>query len=104
MADEGYVVFDAAVLAELFDSVDGPVGKFVTKLAIKVESGAKRRSPVDTGRLRSSITHELGHSGTIIEAHIGTNVNYAIFQELGTSRMRAHPFLRPALDDAKSAI
>lgn len=61
-------------------------------LAIAVESEAKRRAPVDTGRLRASITHDSDATGAIV----GTNVEYAPFQELGTSKMQAQPFLVPA--------
>ena len=48
-----------------------------------VESYAKQDAPVDTGRLRNSIHHEMEDDDTV---DIGTDVEYAIFQELGTSR------------------
>jgi len=35
-------------------------------------------------------------------ARIGTNVEYGPYVELGTSRMRAQPYLRPALDAKRS--
>ena len=47
------------------------------------ESYAKQDAPVDTGRLRNSLTHEMEGEDTI---DIGSNVEYAIYQELGTSR------------------
>ena len=47
------------------------------------ESYAKQGSPVDTGRLRSSLTHEMEGDDTVA---IGTDVEYGIYQELGTSR------------------
>lgn len=48
-----------------------------------VENYAKQSAPVDTGRLRNSIHHEMEDGDTV---DIGTDVEYAIFQELGTSR------------------
>ena len=60
------------------------------------EAGAKFNAPVLTGHLRRSITHELGNVGFDQFVRIGTNVNYAIFQEIGTRFHPAHPFLRPA--------
>ena len=48
-----------------------------------VENYAKQDSPVDTGRLRNSIHHEMENDDTV---DIGTDVEYAIYQELGTSR------------------
>ena len=46
----------------------------LTTGALIVESDAKLRSPVDTGNLRSSLTHQVGED----EATIGTNVEYAV--------------------------
>lgn len=48
-----------------------------------VENYAKQNAPVDTGRLRNSISHEMEDENTVA---IGTDVEYAIYQELGTSR------------------
>lgn len=47
------------------------------------ESYAKQGAPVDTGRLRNSLQHEMEGEDTI---DIGSNVEYATYQELGTSR------------------
>lgn len=63
------------------------------------ESHAKEYSPVDTGRLRNSIAHAVIDKGHTVV--IGSNVVYAPFQELGTSKMAAHPFLRPAIEKHK---
>lgn len=59
------------------------------------ESYAKRACPVDTGRLRNSITHQRYDENTEV---IGTNVSYASYVELGTSKMGARPYLRPAAE------
>lgn len=61
----------------------------------KAESYAKKLCPVDTGRLRNSITHVQLDENT--EA-IGTNVEYAPYVELGTHKMGPRPFLRPAAE------
>lgn len=45
---------------------------------------AAQFAPVDTGRLKNSITSAVVPSE--MAAYIGTNVEYAIYQELGTSR------------------
>ena len=59
------------------------------------EGYAKLNCPVDTGRLRNSITHERRTEESAV--HIGTNVEYGKYVEYGTSRMRAQPFLEPAI-------
>lgn len=59
---------------------------------------------VRTGRLKGSISHAIDADS----AYIGTNVEYAPYVELGTSRMGARPFLRNAIsnysDDYKRLI
>ena len=55
------------------------------------------RPNVITGRLRNSISHTLGSNvGSETAVYIGTNVSYAPFLELGTRKMQAYPFLKPA--------
>jgi HK97 gp10 family phage protein len=95
------IVFNERALDELFESPNGPVAKDLARRAIRVRTAAMRLAPVDTGRLRSSISHELAADARGFVATIGTNVDYAAHVELGTSRMRAQPYLRPALDAAR---
>lgn len=92
--------FDADGLRELLESEHGPVAKDLARRANKVSNQAKRLCPVDTGRLRSSITMDLGQDGDGLFAMVGTNVNYAEFVEFGTRYTRPQPFLRPALKAA----
>lgn len=70
------------------------IEKALKSVALTAEKYAKQDCPVDTGRLRSSITHETDKN----TAYIGTNVEYAPYVEMGTSRMRAQPFLEPAME------
>lgn len=65
----------------------------------KAESYAKKLCPVDTGNLRNSITHEQYDENTEV---VGTNVEYAPYVELGTHKMSARPFLRPAAEGHSS--
>jgi phage gpG-like protein len=52
------------------------------KACLLVENDAKRNCPVDTGRLRQSITHRIEGSTGIV----GTNVEYAPYVEYGTGK------------------
>jgi HK97 gp10 family phage protein len=98
MADPVTIRFDSAALRTLLVSTDGDVAKDLQRRALRVDRQAKRLCPVDTGRLRSSITNQLARDATGLLALVGSNVHYAPYIELGTSRMRAQPFLRPALE------
>lgn len=66
----------------------------LTAIGLTAETYAKQDCPVDTGRLRNSITNavEMGENAV----YIGSNVSYSAFVELGTSRMKARPYLKPA--------
>lgn len=55
-------------------------------VALQVVREARKRAPVDTGRLRNSIGHQVHQEGTKVVATIGTNVSYAAFQEYGTRK------------------
>jgi phage gpG-like protein len=57
---------------------------------------------VITGRLRNSITWRLGEDEHGPYAEVGSAVEYAAYVELGTSRAPAYPFLRPALEAART--
>lgn len=65
----------------------------------EMERHAKQLAPVDTGRLRNSITHETEATGGKFTAIVGTNVEYGPAIELGTSKMAAQPYLKPAATD-----
>ena len=54
------------------------------KTAISLELRAKRFAPVDVGRLKSSITHQVIEMPGNVIARTGTNVHYAAYQEFGT--------------------
>jgi hypothetical protein len=82
---------------QLMSSEDGPVGRHLARVAVQVESQAKQNCPVDTGRLRGSITWEFFVDDTV-GVRIGTNVSYGYFVHEGTSRMAGRPFLADALD------
>lgn len=57
-------------------------------------------TPVDSGRLRSSLTHDSDESGVVI----GTNVKYSYFVEGGTRYQAAQPYLVPGLMVSKETL
>lgn len=79
---------------EFLKALPEQIEQALTAIGLTAESYAKQECPVDTGRLRNSITNavETGEQSV----YIGSNVEYAAFVELGTSRMKARPYLKPA--------
>lgn len=105
-------------------ALDEVAEKVLTMWGMQAESAAKRLCPVDTGLLRNSITYAVAGEGVANptyrsntgsesgsyqgqaqadkggarHVYIGSNVEYAPYQELGTSKMAAQPYLRPAIE------
>jgi HK97 gp10 family phage protein len=73
----------------------------VKKAALKLEGEAKRLCPVDTGRLRNSIETQRIDRYTY---GVGTGVEYAPYVEFGTRKMRAQPYLRPAMEIVRDSL
>lgn len=101
--------------------------KALEKCCRVVQTTAKEEHvPVATGTLKRSITHEIRREGQNINGYVGTNVEYAVYQEFGTGKFaengngretpwayadaktgetiwtvgnKPHPFLRPALKE-----
>lgn len=91
---------------KFLDALPEQIEQALIAIGLAAETNAKKKvtevvyntppSPnyARTGRLRNSITHavEAGEQSV----YIGSNVEYAAFVELGTSRMKARPYLKPA--------
>lgn len=120
-----YVLYNR--FPELTAALKKAVSQVVRKAALDLEAEAKTRAPVDTGFLRNSIysvTHEgsdygqdasdpTGDSYLLDEvekpkdettAYVAVGANYGVFQELGTSKMAAQPYLIPAADAIRPAF
>lgn len=80
------------------EALNPTIQLFLDKCAKNVEEDAKSRAPVDTGALRDSIVAEKDEI-TEFKYIIHDGVEYGVFQELGTSKIKAQPFLRPSLYD-----
>ena len=81
---------------QVFEAEDKAKARALEICGGLAEGYAKRLCPVDTGNLRNSITHEQMDENTEV---IGTSVKYAPYVELGTRKMRAQPYLRPAVEN-----
>ena len=65
----------------------------MTKAVIKFEADTKLLTHVDTGTLRRSWTHKVEKNGDNIIAAVGSNVEYAPFEDA------LHPNISQALED-----
>jgi hypothetical protein len=69
---------------------------------VKRQRSAEGEPPaVQTGQLRASITHI---RPAPLVRFVGTNVKHGLFTEVGTSRMAARPWLRPAFERNKDKL
>ena len=64
-------------------------------IGLTAEGYAKRETPVDTGRLRNSISHATDDEA----AYIGTNVEYAPYVELGARGRQGVHMLQRAVTE-----
>jgi len=80
---------------------DEKLEQLIKTTALAIEGDAKHFAPVDTTRLRGSI-----HSGKAgkLEWMVGTNVEYAIYQEYGTRYQSGTPYLRPAVEKNRMLV
>jgi HK97 gp10 family phage protein len=69
--------------------------QIVAQAGLKCAGYAKTFAPVDTGFLMNTIDSHMISDTT---ARIQSEAEYAIYQELGTYKMAAHPFLAPAVE------
>ena len=94
VAVEGVEEFKAAM--DKFDSaMQSHVQGQLASWAEAVKALAKQLVPVKTGHLRDSIYAKISEW----VAEIGSEAAYALFVEFGTRRMRARPYLFPAIQE-----
>ena len=92
-------IFRNALPAQIGQALEA-IGLTAEKHAVEEISKVVYDTPespnyVRTGRLRNSISHARDDTS----AYVGTNVEYAAYVELGTSKMKPRPYLRPAVQN-----
>lgn len=81
---------------ECIAAKNAAIQKALEMIGLQAEGYAKLECPVDTGRLRNSITHAQEDEQTEV---IGSVVEYAPYVEFGTQRSKAQPYMKPAVMD-----
>jgi HK97 gp10 family phage protein len=113
---------DTAELDRLAAGLGKGVIDIVTGLAFEIEAEAKTLAPVETGALRASIytngkqsssspeiigdaeTEAIPTPSGDVIAVVGSGIEYAAYQELGTSKMAAQPYLYPAVEHKSAKL
>lgn len=87
-------------LSDAPDKVHRAIRNVIYKVTLLVERGAKINAPVDTGRLRASISTSIFP----MNASVQTNVKYAIYVHEGTRYVSARPFMKDAANDVEKQV
>jgi HK97 gp10 family phage protein len=69
------------------------VAYYANELRNEVVDNINAHNLIDTGTLINS--NQVQATG--LEAEVGTRIHYAIYHELGTSKLKARPFYAPAI-------
>ena len=89
---------DLKGLEKITKELEPRAQKILDEAAFEVETNAKQNAPVLTGALRNSIHVNKTSNQNKFSRVISDGVEYGIYQELGTSRMAAQPFMIPAVE------
>jgi HK97 gp10 family phage protein len=108
------MVLDTKILGRMTAEMRPEAEKIVEKYGLMVASTAAQNAPVDTGSLRNSIlaqsrmarkTNITLENGNMTESTtteltfvVSDGVEYGVYQEFGTSKMGAWPFMTPAIE------
>lgn len=119
---------DTTRLNRILKNLPGKTEDNNRAIAFRIEGEAKVKAPVDTGALQNSIYTVCGDkdgyraASTKVrernpkaatnslpkpsghDAHVGPSVNYGFYQEFGTRRMSAQPYLVPAVRAVESSL
>lgn len=79
---------------EVLDALKRACSRALDDMGATAEGYAKAAAPVDTGRLRNSITHKLASTKQV---QIGSNVEYAEAQEMAGPRSHHPHYLRDSI-------
>lgn len=79
------------------NGISGDVLKATRDTGDRIQKRAKKAAPYETGELRRSIKVTRARSRKVISVEITAESDHAVFQEYGTTRNPARPFMRPAL-------
>lgn len=97
------VSLDISKLNEIIGSLKGNRDQVTKACAFYVLGEARQNAPYVTGFLRDNSAVNSGYAGDGYQ-NVEFYAEYAPYQELGTSKMQAHPFLTPAAEKGRERL
>jgi HK97 gp10 family phage protein len=91
-------------IPRILATVDAARTNAVVKAGEAIELKSQNMVPVDTGDLKRSSKRDIDNGPGTTTAEVSYNTGYAIFVELGTSKMPAQPYLLPAYHSGKGYL
>jgi HK97 gp10 family phage protein len=111
------VTTDTIRLNAIIDNTGRNTKQMLKAIGFQIEAKSKMKAPIDTGALRNSIymateednsppfeSDETLPNPPKDSINVGPSVEYAIFQELGTSFSSPQPFMTPALREVEREL
>ena len=91
---KGLKEIQAKMTQMVVDLHGAPVLNAMRDSTLMVQRDARIAAPVDTGRLRASIVPEVKVAADQVQGIVGSNVEYAPYQEFGTGVYAMYPTSR----------
>ena len=92
-------------MKEIQKEIDAKVAAARKAAQAEAEELARRirqKAPVDTGKLRNSVSVQTTKDGGRVT--VGRGIRYAGYIEDGTATMRAQPYIEPAVQEARAGF
>lgn len=90
-------------LLKLAETLDETLDRSTDKSAEHMLGSVKKRAPVDSGRMRDGY-YKAKTGKAQREVRSGDDLEYPLYVEVGTSRMRAQPHFIPAAQETETAM
>ena len=85
------------VLAELEKKIEKALEKCGNTAVSNAKQNIERAGRIDSGTMINSITHQVETGESAV--YVGTNVEYAIYNEVGTTKMAPIHFLKNSISE-----
>ena len=103
LAPKRYGYLAASITTQAYDKGTTPEGAEKYRTA-SIKSDYINSAQKAAGAFTSLLVGKIASPKEPLEVYVGTPLEYGTYQEFGTGRMSAQPYLRPALELAKGHV